>query len=121
MLGKLQTGELKLSEEADNLRYLAKCGHEGGTLLLDAADRLDRMEVSSAAMVQLLKRLEWSSFTQGQGSGYMSSGGDGPWIPTCPICRNVHPEKGKGDFIAEALGHKPDCELRKFLETGDKS
>jgi len=121
MLGKLQAGELSLSEEADNLRYLAKSGHEGGTLLLGAADRLDRVEVSNTAMVQLLKRLEWSSFQQGQGSGYMSSGGDGPWIPACPICRNVHPEKGKSEFIAEALGHKPDCELLKFLENEDKS
>lgn len=120
MLGKLQTGELKLSEEANNLRSLAKSGHEGGKLLLDAADRLDRMDVSRAAMVQLLKRLEWSSFRQGQGSGYMSSGGDGPWIPACPMCRNVHSEKGEGHFIAEARGHKPDCELLRLLKAEDK-
>ncbi len=115
MLGKLKTGELNLSAETEKLRDLAKSHRKDSKLLLHAADQLDNLVISNYALKEMLKRLEWASVREGPGSGYMSSGGDGARIPACPICRIVHPEKGKSDFIAEALGHKPDCELLAVL------
>ncbi len=60
---------------------------------------------------ELLRKLEWSSYCRGPGSGYMCSGGDGPLVRACPICGNVDPSDplARNNFIAEAHGHKKDC------------
>ncbi len=67
----------------------------------------------------LLSELEWSASTRGAGYGYMGSGNDGPLIPSCPICRGIHPEKGKAEFIRDALGHKSTCRLSAALARKD--
>jgi hypothetical protein len=105
-----------LNKQSQQLRELAKSDHKDSKLLLRAADRLDELVTLRSAVMHMLKRLEWASFRQGPGSGYMFSGSNGAWIPACPICGNVHTEKGKGSFIAEARGHKPDCQLQRLLK-----
>ena len=65
----------------------------------------------------LLHELEWSGSERGQGSGYMSSGGDGPLIRACPICRGIDPSDrlAHSHFMGSAHGHRPDCKLSKAL------
>lgn len=65
----------------------------------------------------MLKKLEWSSFQLGQGSGYMSSGGDGPLVRACPVCNQIDPkDPGKRDFMEEAHGHKRSCKLKQLID-----
>lgn len=60
--------------------------------------------------------VEWSGEVRGQGSGPHSSGGDGPLFAACPVCGGL--KEPNGHFIAEAVGHRPDCELEKLLKGG---
>lgn len=63
----------------------------------------------------MLKRLEWGSMAQGQGTGYMSSG-PGPWFPACPYCGGLMPGSGaEAHFVTSAIGHQPDCKLKELL------
>lgn len=65
------------------------------------------------AVVNLLRRLEWFGVSRGAGSGPMGSGGDGRAYASCPICRNVRDRNY--DFIPEAVGHAPDCQMDRVL------
>ena len=65
----------------------------------------------------LLKALEWSGTTQGQGTGFMSSGGDGPNISCCPNCRGIDPDdKNRGHFVSKGHGHRSSCTLDRFIQ-----
>ena len=67
--------------------------------------------------VKLLKRLEWSGSTQGQGTGFMSSGGDGPMVACCPECGGIKPDDlYSGHFMVEYHGHRSDCDLAYDLK-----
>ncbi len=71
-------------------------------------------------MNTLLKKLEWSSYRQGPGSGIMSSGGDGPMVQCCPCCKGINPaDKNADDFIQEVIGHRKDCELNESINSDD--
>lgn len=67
---------------------------------------------------ELLENLEWSSFRQGPGSGFMDSGGDGAMVSCCPSCKGVKPDypNAKSFFIQEVIGHRNDCELASELK-----
>lgn len=65
------------------------------------------------AAVDLLRRLEWSGVSRGPGSGAMGSGGDGRAYSSCPICRQVR--ERNLDFVPEAVGHTPDCQMNRVL------
>ena len=96
------------------IRKLAESDPENSELFRQVVNRLNELEATKATLERWRTRLEWSSFRQGQGSGYMSSGGDGPLIPACPFCGQLKPgPRAESNFIAEAIGHKPDCELRQ--------
>jgi hypothetical protein len=70
---------------------------------------------------KLLKKLEWSGYQQGQGSGFMSSGGDGRHYPACPICDGIQPGSGsEGDFMSSAVGHRSRCQLKSILKDLEK-
>ena len=64
--------------------------------------------------VEVLRGLEWSGRTRGQGA-YM--GDDrGTLYPSCPVCRGLKREAGaEGEFIASAFGHRKDCKLVEAL------
>lgn len=62
-----------------------------------------------AAQAEALAAAEWGGTQQGAPYGSMWHNTPGPLIPACPICNGVHPEKGKREFNAEALGHRPTC------------
>src|SRR5215218_1499018 len=82
-------------------------------LFRHVVDRLNELEATKATLARWRTRLEWSSFRQGQGSGYMSSGSDGPLLPACPHCGHLKPGRGaESNFKAEFVGQKADCEFR---------
>lgn len=60
-----------------------------------------------------LNSIEWSATTEGAPYGSMYHNTPGPKIPTCPVCRGIHPEKGAREFTATALGHRPTCIFAK--------
>lgn len=63
---------------------------------------------------ELLRKLEWSGRTQGQGTSMGAN--NGSWYSSCPICRGL---KGKpNEFVASAWGHKQGCELMEALVEG---
>jgi hypothetical protein len=65
--------------------------------------------------LSLLKRLEWSSYEEGPGNGFMDSG-PGRWFRACPTCHQVCPdEPWEGSFNKSAVGHKKSCELKKLI------
>lgn len=67
--------------------------------------------------LNLLHRLEWAGYAQGQGSGFMGSGGDGPHFPACYICGGIKPGTGaEREFMKSAIGHKKFCQLKKRIE-----
>jgi hypothetical protein len=66
---------------------------------------------------EMLTALEWSGTQRGQGSGYMSSGGDGPLFAACPVCRGL--KEPNSHFIQEAVGHRIDCALAAALTPDD--
>ena len=67
--------------------------------------------------IVVLRELEWSSFSEGPGSGPHASGGDGAWIPSCPSCRGIKPDHpGRTSFIESAWGHRSDCRLDQALK-----
>lgn len=58
----------------------------------------------------IVAKLEWSGRSRGPGSGYMTSGGDGPLVPSCPLCRGIEPtHPQRGCFIESVHGHRDDC------------
>ena len=66
--------------------------------------------------LKLFLKLEWSSYQEGQGSGFMSSGNAGAHYAACPICSGIDPEVGaEGDFNKSAIGHKKWCRLKKRI------
>lgn len=76
--------------------------------------KVDALKLS--ACIVMLKKLEWSGYQQGQGSGYMSSGGDGRHYPACPVCDQIKPGVGAhGDFMKSAIGHRKSCKLKKLI------
>lgn len=101
-----------MGDISDMVRKLAESDPMNSKLFRQVLDRLDELEVTKATLERWRTRLEWSSFRQGQGSGYMSSGGDGPLLPACPLCGHLKPGAGaNGHFRAEFIDHKPDCEF----------
>lgn len=60
-----------------------------------------------------LEELEWSGTREGQGDGPHSSG-PGPLFAACPVCGGL--KEPNGHFIAEAVGHRPDCQLARLLK-----
>ena len=60
-----------------------------------------------------LEEVEWSGSRHGPGDGPMGSG-PGPSYPACPVCGGLK-ERSPG-FIADAVGHKEDCELDRILK-----
>jgi hypothetical protein len=111
-----------LSDISGKIRKLAESDHENSELFHHVVDRLNELEVTKATLERWRTHLEWSSFRQGQGSGYMSSGGDGPLLPACPLCGHLKPSaRAKGHFIAEVIGHKPDCEFRPRISSAETS
>jgi hypothetical protein len=72
-----------------------------------------------AAVVYLVDKLEWSGVMRGQGSGFMSSGGDGPLVSACPMCGGINPQdQYKNDFNEESWGHRKRCALDAALNGG---
>ena len=69
-----------------------------GQLIL--ADLICRSVNSHHKLLNMLKSLEWSGYQQGQGSGYMSSGGDGRHHPACPSCDGLKPTKSASSTAA---------------------
>lgn len=63
----------------------------------------------------LLKKLEWSDRRQGPGTSMRAN--DGYFYAACPVCRQL--KEVNLDFRQEAVGHKPDCELKIVLEELD--
>jgi hypothetical protein len=111
-----------LSDISGKIRKLAESDHENSELFHHVVDRLNELEVTKATLERWRTHLEWSGFRQGQGSGYMSSGGDGPLLPACPLCGHLKPSaRAKGHFIAEVIGHKPDCEFRPRISSAETS
>jgi len=71
-------------------------------------DKVPSVVVTSS----LIKKLEWSSYQQGPGSGPMFSGGDGAWIPACPLCGGIKDSEWAGSGFNDTVrGHRPTCEL----------
>jgi len=69
-------------------------------------------------LLKVLARIEWGSYRRGQGSGYMSSGGDGPLIPACPDCGQcMDTPEAHGHFNKSAIGHAKDCRLAKAIKS----
>jgi hypothetical protein len=101
-----------LSDISEQIRKLAESDPANSEMFRNVMDRLSELEATEATLERWRTRLEWSSFRQGQGSGYMSSGGDGPLLPACPLCGHLKPGAGaNGHFRAEFIGHKSDCEF----------
>lgn len=65
-------------------------------------------------IIELLKKLEWASWTDGAPSSMGAN--DGAVIRCCPCCNGVHPEEGKNEFSAHSLGHRRTCELAKAIK-----
>lgn len=63
----------------------------------------------------LLKKLEWSDLIQGPGTSMGAN--NGYFYAGCPVCRQL--KERNFDFIPEAVGHKPDCEMKIVLEELD--
>lgn len=61
----------------------------------------------------LLRELEWSARRKGT-SGDREGDTSGHMYPACPCCGGL--EKANGDFIAEAVGHRPDCRLKEAIQ-----
>lgn len=66
-----------------------------------------------ARLLALPARLEWSGLIHGQGSGPMGSGDDGRPYAACPVCGGLR--EPNGEFIEEAVGHRPGCRLAHAL------
>ena len=66
-----------------------------------------------AGRIDLVRELEWSETTRGQG---VRMGDRGPAGACCPICGGVKPGEIQGHFIAEAYDHKADCRLKEMLK-----
>ena len=68
-----------------------------------------------------LRKIEWSGTRQGQGSGPMGSGGDGPHVEACPRCGGIKPtSRWRFEFGEEAWGHQSGCSpASALLETTD--
>jgi hypothetical protein len=67
--------------------------------------------------LKLFLKLEWSSYQQGQGSGFMGSGSDGAHYTACPICGGINPKAGaECEFTKSAIGHKKSCRLKKRID-----
>lgn len=74
------------------------------------------------ALAGALTDVEWSGSAYGPGTGPHGSGGDGPRLPACPLCRGIKPGGGaETAFRREAIGHRPGCRLavaRTIAEEG---
>lgn len=76
------------------------------------------IEVIFEVTKKQLKQIEWSSYQMGMGFGFMDSG-PGPWVPSCPVCKQIDPNftgAGCSDFVDSAKGHKKSCWLGKALK-----
>lgn len=59
----------------------------------------------------LLRKLEWSGITHGQG---MNMGDIGPVVSCCPICGGINPKSPfTNHFNEKSIGHKKSCKLEK--------
>ena len=78
-------------------------------------------EVIVRDLIKFIRKLEWASYAQGQGSGFMSSGGDGQLYPACPVCGGIKPGSGaEGDFMRSAIGHYRGCQMKEILKPAVK-
>ncbi len=90
-----------MSGISEQISKLAESDPVNSELFRHVIDRLSELEAAKATLERWRTRLEWSSFRQGQGSGYMSSGGDGPLLPACLLCGHLKPGAGaESHFIA---------------------
>jgi len=62
-----------------------------------------------------LKKLEWSGYVSGQGSGPHGSGGDGRGYSACPVCYGL--KVRNNEFNDTAVGHRSWCTLSKTLRS----
>lgn len=61
------------------------------------------MPPTTADLMAMLQRLEWSGTRQGPGYGYMSSGNDGRRYPACPICKAAAAGTCTGQSLSEPV------------------
>lgn len=74
----------------------------------------DESRIKLAA--RALRKVEWAGEQRGPGSGPMFSGGDGQRVRCCPACRGIDPsDPFKGEFVADAHGHRPGCVVAAAL------
>lgn len=84
--------------------------------LADALEKvLPELELKARLfdLLHSLEEIEWSGTREGQGNGPHSSG-PGPLFAACPVCHGL--KEPNGHFIADAVGHRPDCQLDRMLK-----
>lgn len=101
-------------------RLIESCVERFEKALGCKVERTTRAQWTTAAKARLFDLLcpepedvEWSGTRYGQGSGPHGSGGDGHPYPACPVCGGL--KEANNEFIADAVGHREDCELDKAL------
>lgn len=96
----------------------------GGVTIATISDEVPDGEANDYAalfaaapeLYEALSAAEWSAKKQGQGSGFMGSGGNGPLVAACPSCVGICPEdQRKNEFMARVHGHGDNCALDKAL------
>lgn len=76
----------------------------------------ESLEDEVTFLMSVVRKIEWSSYQQGQGSGFMGSGGDGWLVSCCPVCHGINPDDpGKIEFVEESHGHRKNCIIKKAL------
>ena len=71
----------------------------------------------NSELIEILVKLEWSSFVWGHGRGFMSSGGGGPRIRCCPICGGIDlSDSNKNHFNKNVHGHRKNCDLVEMMD-----
>jgi hypothetical protein len=98
--------------ERDDLATIIGGDKETGRAMWKAYHTVEAYKADNARLRAAIDQIEWSGHQRGQGSGPMSSGGDGPMVRSCPYCEGIDPsDRSSGDFIKSVHGHRPDCEI----------
>jgi hypothetical protein len=75
--------------------------------------------MNKTKLLAIIRKLEWRGETRGQGYGFMGSGGDGPIVRCCPLCRGIDPtDDCRAEFIESAWDHKDSCNIKRALQEG---